>query len=397
MAASASAGYVVGNLISFFKRDFNSDQAFIWISILGIVLLLTLMFVSDGIQIGYSYTGMEVSKNWLDALDWLKANADKDSLITTWWDPGHIITGYAGLKVHADGAHCGPVYCYPYYHNDRIQDMGFVFSTTNESQAIERLKKYMELTPEQCEAAREKFGSTMPADACKPVTEMYVIASADLIGKYYWLSCFATYETETVEPNSLCSLIPIFLCLFGGAITYLFVRSKHRNFTTTLIIVGVIMAVIWVAASAFTPLLSICGTTSKMKGCQGRNFAQISYSSTDQSGNVIYGNGVVTLTVIDNKVVAILNLPEQGVKNIIVKQVIYFQNGQQILSEYTNTTNVVDGMVFVDPSFQAVIFMDAQTRDSVFTKMYFFNGSGLTKFEPVYVNSEVKIFKVLFD
>jgi hypothetical protein len=53
-------------------------------------------------------------------------------------------------------------------------------------------------------------------------------------------------------------------------------------------------------------------------------------------------------------------------------------------------------MLWVDPSFQAVIFMDAPVRDSIFTKLFFWDGEGLKHFEMVYSNSEVKIFKVIF-
>jgi dolichyl-diphosphooligosaccharide--protein glycosyltransferase len=220
----------------------------------------------------------------------------------------------------ADGAHCGDA-CYPYNHNIRIQDMGRVFSISNETEAIGILQKYMGLTPQQCQELKQKFGDSVPAEACNKVSQMYLIASSDLIGKYYWLSYFGT------------------------------------------------------------------GT--------GRNFVQLPFSGRDVTGNFVYGN-ILTLAIKDNQLVPIINIPQQGIINAVVKEIIFYQNGQERRFAYTNVTNAIDGLVWVDPSFQVAIFMDAQIKESIFTKMFFFDGQGLTHFTKVFENPEVKIFRVIF-
>ncbi len=191
IAGAVSAGYVIGNLAKYEKKNILSAAIF------GVIGFLMLVSVSDAFATGFANTGLEINQNWYDMLDWLKQNADRDSLISTWWDPGHIIEGYIGLKAHADGAHCAPELCIPYNHNIRIRDMGRIFSTSDENEAVEILKKYKELSPKQCERAREAFPSVFPADACKPITDIYLIASSDLIGKYYWLSFFGSYDPKT--------------------------------------------------------------------------------------------------------------------------------------------------------------------------------------------------------
>ena len=102
-------------IFSFFKRHIETPDLHV-ATLFGVVLILSLLFISEAVQIGQGSTGLEISGNWLNGLEWLKQNADKDALITTWWDPGHIIAGYTGLKVHADGAHCAPGECIPYFH-----------------------------------------------------------------------------------------------------------------------------------------------------------------------------------------------------------------------------------------------------------------------------------------
>jgi dolichyl-diphosphooligosaccharide--protein glycosyltransferase len=318
MAVATTSGFVVGNLVEFLR---NNKNLFILSSIFGLLLFGLIWHLSDNILYSQGMVGMEVDQNWKDALNWLKANANKKAIVSTWWDPGHIITGYTGLRVHADGAHCGSS-CIPYNHDTRIQDMGKTFSTSDENEAANIMKKYMQLTPEQCQKVKQTYGDILPKDACDPIPEMYFIASSDLIGKYYWLSYFGTG--------------------------------------------------------------------------QGRNFVQLKISSQDVNGNLIYGDGIITLAIKNNQLVPILNVPQQGIANVVVKNIIYYQNGIEQKFEYTNITNTIDGLVWVDPSFQVVIFMDAQIKDSVFTKLFFFDGKGLTHFEKVFGNSEVKIFKIKF-
>ncbi len=316
IAASCAAGYVIGNIVKYMKKDI------ITATLVAYILLLSVSFVSDAIQLGNSAVGMEVDSNWMEMLDWLKTNADKNSLVATWWDPGHIIAGYTGLKVHADGAHCGPKECIPYNHDTRIQDMGRMMSVSSEEESISIMKKYLELTPAQQQAVKATFGDKVPQEAFTPVSDVYFIASSDLIGKYYWMSYFGTG--------------------------------------------------------------------------QGRNFLQLNFQKYDQSqGIVYYGSGELMLVRNEDRWVPVMNIPEQGIRNIVVKEVHYYEDGERYY-EFGNVTNAIDGLVWVDPSYGAVIFMPPEVRDSVFTRLYFFDGEGLNHFQMVYQNPEIRLYKVIF-
>ena len=335
-AAATSAGYVIGNLFSRMKKDVITAGVF------GVIGFMILLFVSNSIQASYSLGGMQVSQNWYDMLDWLKENADKDSLIATWWDPGHIIAGYTGFRVHADGAHCGPGTCIPYNHNVRIQDMGALMTTSDENNSIAILSKYKNFGADQCQKVKDRFGSLVPDEACDSISDVYIIASSDLIGKYYWMSYFGSCLTQFgLEDAEFC----------------------YRS-------------VEWFGPNAV-----------------GKNYIQLPFSERDQYGNLVYGN-ILTLTEKDGQLIAIMNIPEQGIRNLIVKEVVYFQNGEEIRNSYEGSG--IDGMLWIDPSFSTVIFMEPSIRDSVFTEMFFFNGNGLENFELVYSNPEIRLYKVLF-
>ncbi len=328
--ASIAAGYVIGNLFNYLRNK----NILLLSTVFSLVGILTFVSVANAVQIGYASGGLAVSQNWYDALDWLKDNADKDALISTWWDPGHIIAGYTGLKVHADGAHCGYPSCSPYDHNTRIRDMGRLMSTNNESESIEIIKKYTHLTEEQCNEARKINGDKMSTDACKDVPEVYILASNDLIGKYFWMSCFGSFDMDLWQKT-------------GG---------------------------------------------DKWK-CDGKNFVQVPFTNVDRQGLPVYSQGGLTITLLQNgtDLYGVLNIPGQ-IRNKLVSDVVFYQSGISIHSK-PNTNDTLDGMIWIDPSFRLIIFMDPSIRDSIFTRMFFFDGQGLENFDLMYSNSEVRIFK----
>lgn len=329
--ASISSGYVIGNLFKYLRNK----NLLLFSTIFSLIGILTFASISNAVQVGYASGGLSVSQNWYDGLDWLKENADKDALVATWWDPGHIIAGYTGLKVHADGAHCNPASCIPYNHNFRIRDMGRIMSTNDENESIEIIKNYTHLTDEQCNEAKKKLGSIVPDDACKDVSEVYIIASNDLIGKYFWMSCFGSFDMNLWKTT-------------GG----------------------------------------------QQWKCDGKNFIQVPFTNVDKQGLPVYSQGGLTITLLQNgtDLLAVVNSPGQGIRNSLVSDVVFYQGNTRIHSKPSNN-NTIDGMVWIDPSFRVIIFMDPSIRDAVFTKMFFFNGEGLNNFEFVYQNPEVKIYK----
>lgn len=336
MAVATAAGFTIGNLIMYSRRK---GSAVLLGSVFAIVLIGGLIHFNDnyGFALGAS-SGVDVSPGFREGFAWLKENVDEDSLIVTWWDPGHIIAGSTGLKVMADGAHCGPNSCIFLDHNSRIQDMGRVFSISDEGEALRILERYRSITPEQCAELQERFPSQFTPESCEPISEMYVLATSDLLGKYFWLSFFGT----------------------GQGATFL---QCHANQGET--------------QRLGAPTYVCGGVPTEISLVQ------------QESGSFV----------------AIMNSPTQGVRNAAIKDLILFQNGQQIgVSASSNQTGVIDGMAWVDPSFGLVVFMNADVRDSIFTNMFFFGGQGnsqagiqpLERFELVYSNAEMKIYRVNF-
>ncbi|MEM5809525.1 MAG: STT3 domain-containing protein [Candidatus Aenigmatarchaeota archaeon] len=336
ISVATAAGFIISNLIDFAR---NRKDVLIESMIFGFIIFALFWHFSENLKFSSNIRGLDIGQNWKAALDWLKANSDKDTLVMTWWDPGHIITGYTGLKVHADGAHCGPDSCIPYNHNIRIQDMGRIFSTNSEEEALNIIRKYTSLTKEQCQEVRNKFDGLMPENACDPVKKVYLIASNDLIGKYYWLSYFGS----------------------GG---------------------------------------------------QGRNYVNcfLSQEASQRVGTITYSCAAgfqmeVSVLQTNQTLYFVMNAPQIGIRNTIIRDAIFTQQNQLIVLRQNNITqNIIDGLFYIDPSFQYALFMEASVRDALFTNMFFFDGKGvqelniprLEKFNLVFKNPEIRIYEVSF-
>jgi len=163
-------GVGFGNFIEWSKKD-NLLKAFS----VGLCILTILIAADLGFQLGKG-VGPDINSNWDNAWTFLRTQTPEDSLIGTWWDPGHMITGLAERRVIGDGAHCG--WACMYTINDRITDLGKIMATDNENESLELIRKYQ--------------GNS---------AKVYWIASDDLIQKFRWLQYFGEGCDGVSDPN----------------------------------------------------------------------------------------------------------------------------------------------------------------------------------------------------
>ena len=159
-------------------------------------------------------------------------------------------------------------------------------------------------------------------------TEIYELASNDLIGKSQWWSYFSNWDPEKGK---------------GTAYPYAVVQLQDQK-----------------------NLLFENGTTL----IYGPFYLKI-----------IFENGTQNIEPL---------LFQQGRYHKIGKLVL-IQNNTPIEITYPNST--VSGTLWIDQGFQTAIYMPSQVENSMFTRMFFYNGKGLNYFEPAYMNAEVKLFR----
>ncbi len=370
VAVAASAGYVIGSIISYVKNK----ELLVKSTVLGLLAFLVLLYTSQTLAYSMNSGGYDISSNWIGMLDWLKNNADKNALVATWWDPGHIIAGYTGLKVHGDGAHCGPTECIPYNHNNRIQDMGKIMSTNDEKEAIEILKKYSQLKPEDCQKIKDVYGNIVPKEACDKISEIYFVSSSDLIGKFTWMNYFGGFRVPVTSredflknPGSCCASTPK---TEEGQVSCGEFAYQERG--------------VWVWCPWVLNL---------QRDQDGKPVIM-----TDKDGNNVityeYGGSGLKFSIIqkNNTLIPIYN------NRFVITNIMFFNDKGQVqfldLSEYPTKLEKIDGLIWIQPGFENAIYFAPQIKDSIFVRTFFFSGSGLSNFEMVYSNSEIKLFKV---
>ena len=282
---------------------------------------LVLAFIGVTIAMSYGPTlAADNSPNWDAAYAFLRTTPET-SVVGTWWDPGHMITGLAERRVIADGAHCGNECLYTI--NDRITDLGKVFDTTSEQEAADILRKYK-------------------GDSDR----VYWIASDDLIPKFQWLQYFGTGCDARSDSN--CPLYSIF-----------------------------------------------SAQSSKTVG----NFSIISYGNQLMLVQPLEGSPF--FVVVQGRTVAAIDELIAYVQGSTAPMSIRFDSPSdlQAAADAMNlraSNQTIPLSIWLPPSANIAVVIPQHLRESMFTKMFFLEGQGLTKFKQVFRNDQVKIYEIDF-
>jgi len=312
-----------------------------WDKILVILILFFFIYIPTVASFDQSYVIAAnpraiLTPSWWTALNWIKNNTEECAVVATYWDPGHFITGIARRPVVYDGGTQNALAQFNKSSVDlnskafqdptmftiegntvvrsRMKDMATTLFTDDEELAYDILKLYR--------------------GNC---SEMYYLASWDLIGKSQWWSYFSTWEPNKATGNKYF-YIPLQLSMKkegeDGSTNYVFSLGQNQAIVINEKTAG--------GQTIMTPVLK-----------QGPSFTKIS-------------------------------------------KLFYFENGKAFMQQYQGAE--VEGMVWLDPSKQSLFFIPKELENSMFTRLFFFQGQGLKHFE--FVNNwdgEVKLFKVKFD
>ncbi|MBI2971126.1 MAG: hypothetical protein HYY37_01760 [Candidatus Aenigmarchaeota archaeon] len=336
VAAFAFLG-IVALVLSYMKI---TEQRYAW-AVLVLFIIISVcysFFYSPAVAISRGQ-GTVLSDNWFVALNWMRNNTKECATVATYWDPGHFIRAIAHRSVVFDG---GSQNYHMTVQDPGAQDKGL--SVEKHDNGINRviLEKNGTITTARIQdisSALLTSNETLAVATLRKYRnncdEMYFIASADLIGKSQWWSYFATWDPGTSS---------------GQKYVYLMVPlSQARPLPTQDTI-------------AYTYPL-------------GQNQAFVIFEANSTLSAFL----------------------QQGNHVVKVEKIFYFtRDGRGVL--ITAPDAEVKGLLWVDPTQQLVVFMQPELQNSMFTKMYFFNGQGLDKFELVGSwGGEVKLFKVKFD
>jgi len=130
------------------------------------------------------------------------------------------------------------------------------------------------------------------------------------------------------------------------------------------------------------------------KSGKGTGYDTLNLTGEDANGMLLYDDGMITIDRTYEQPTAFVGVPTQGNANQTISQLVYFdRHGNEKRLDY-GSDNTVNGLLLVSPDWQYVLFMTDEVKDSVFTKLFFFNGEGLEHFQLVFENPDVKVYKV---
>jgi len=296
-------------------------------------------------------SGTVLSDNWWNSLNWIKENTAECSTIATYWDPGHFIRAIAKRSVVFDGATQNAHFIKPVPNGtpegitlDRYEH-GIVQITQVKDGELFRAR--IKDIATSMMTTNESLALEILKDYRKPgCNETYFLATSDLIFKSVWWSYFSTWDPTRPDPK-------------GTQYSYFIANLARRKPVLSLNIVGYEYPV------SGSQSIILCQTDGIVSPCR-----------PDQGIGAIFQDG--------NQFVRI--------------QRVIFPRGN-FYAQIEDPQAEVKGTVLVlDPSAQTIVFMPPQLQDSMFTRMFFYNGAGLSNFELVSQwGGEVKLFRVRFD
>lgn len=310
--------------------------------------------------------GTVLDDNWYNALTWVNKNTEKCAVIATYWDPGHFITGIARRPVVFDGASQGDTI----YSTDtkysglepgeivtEKYDNGIVqiIRKINEPYIVDYISKHYPQYSNGTERARIKdiaislftsneslalkYLKDYRQAGCK---EFYYIASSDLIGKSTWWTYFATWNPEGSEKP--CS----------GELN----KGSCYNYMT----VGL----------------------GQARPAPSENAIVYTYPFGTQQAFLIYEVNSTRRAFL-----------QQGSQIARVSNLMFFTQSQGLIT--TEEGAEVNGLLVQSPDKGSIIFMPPELQNSMFTRLMFFDGTGLQNFQLVNNwGGEVKLYKVTF-
>ncbi|MFH0832269.1 MAG: hypothetical protein V1900_00910 [Candidatus Aenigmatarchaeota archaeon] len=294
-------------------------------------------YFSPGLYVAKSQ-GTVLSDNWFNALNWIRNNTKDCAVIATYWDPGHFITGIAQRAVVFDGASQNALLI----RNTSSDESGMVIKKYDNG--INRIMMFSNGTVttariQDIAATLLTGNETLALDILKEYKklgcdELYYIASSDLISKSVWWSYFTTWEPA----------------------------EKGKKY--------------------YYLMLGL----SQAKPIVAQNAIAYTYPMAEQQSFVLYEiNGTIKPYL------------QQGSQFLSVEKIFYVtKDGMGAVKTYPDSE--IKGLLWLTPDRQLLIYIPPELENSLFTKMYFFNGQGLENFE--FVNNwggEVKLFRVKFE
>jgi len=342
-----------------------------------IIVLLIAAIVSPSVSNAYYYpAGPGTNDSMWNSLTWIKSNTPKNTVLTSWWDFGHLFASTADRPVTFDGGTQNTPRAYwvgrALVTNNESLSAGIIrMLTSSGDTAYMTLDNYTKDTSKSVEILNNILGVdketalsimttkynlsqvqaqnitkyTHPDD---PVPFLF-ITSGDMVGKVYWWSYFGNWNfTKNKTQPYYYSASPGFL----------------ENVNNTTVIYSQNGIIIYQNETNVTA-------------------AMINVEAI-QSGKVNASD--ITL----DKILADI---QKEKSDLIIKphKFVIMQGNETLKNEMVSNNSSISIFLIIDNGAYRSIVMNKELEDSMFTRMFFMRGVDLKIFKLVYESPETAI------
>ena len=350
-----------------------------------IILILVAIFapVYSGFAISYSVTP-GTDDSMVNSLNWIKDNTPSDTVITSWWDYGHLFSAVADRPVTFDGSS---------QNSPRAYWVGRALSTNNETLSIGILKMLStsgDLGPNTIEVYTKNTGKSveilnnilgvdkatattilttnygLTAEQAQNVTQYthpdnpapdVLITSSDMVGKAGWWSYFGNWNFQNNSSTPLNYVQ-------GQGVIIPSNETGLGNNTTVIIADNAVFAQIT--------------NNNVTAGIVNVNQAQNQNMSTPELINQLL-SGL------------------QGNSSLVVKphRLIVMQNNNITQNDIINNESLYSIVIINNNGTYTTYLMNKELEDSMFTRLYILRGQNVTQFTLDYEQPGVMVWKVV--
>ena len=339
------AGVLVGLMVPYFAKHIKNKRY-----LTPTVLILIALAVYAPLSSSYMFSSSiypNVDDSMYNSLTWIKYNTPSDTVITSWWDFGHLFTAVADRPVTFDGGSQNTPRAYwvgkaLLTNNENLSagilrmltssgDQGYLTLenyTHNTVKSVEILNKILPVSKQTAQGILTKDYNLTPDQAknvlqythpAKPSPHILLLNNMYLLSKSYWWSYFGSWNFQN---NT------------GKGYSYSAQQATSRQVNGTTII-----------------------------SAQNGIVAQIKGTKVVVSFQYMQNNQIHVLE--PHKLIMVQN------NDVLINQII------------SNSSSFSIILVKENNSYLAVL-MNKELEDSIFTRLYLTNGAGLSKFKLIH-------------
>ena len=371
-----SAGIFVGILLSYVKGHVKNIS---YQKIIMAVIVIAVVFSPITSAYGISSTVVPGTDNsMVSSLEWINNNTSNNTVITSWWDFGHLFTAVADRPVTFDGSSQNSPRAYwvgkalltsnetlsvgilrmlassgdmapltlDNYTNNTGKSAEILNNIlgVNKTQAISIMTTQYNLTPDQAQTIVQYTHPNNP-------TPDVLITSSDMVGKAGWWSYFGSWNFTS-----------------NNGTNYQYLAAQMNSTTVnnkTLLIGG--NAVVAQANGTNNISAGIVDTNAITSNDTTATLNEISNELKSGNGSLVIPPH--TLTLINN--------------NTVTQTLVSNSSQYSILLINENDTYIA-------------VAMNKELENSMFTKLFFEGGAGLTHFKSLYGQPGVMVWGVTY-